>query len=285
MLFDGICFNCAMSAANSFVDGKPCNTLPMSDRGFAYGHGLFETMRLWRGGLPLLDRHLDRLRAGAGVLGIHCDIAAVQVELDDILRQLPADGVLRLTLTAGTAPRGYRYPSAVPARRVVQYYPWLKVSTTRQVVQICEYRLPDNAHLAGIKHLNRLDQVMAAREVVAQRDGLLLDPAGHVIEALSSNIFICHAGRWLTPGLKQSGVAGVMRGVLLSEILPGIGLDCLRCEFDLSVLEEASEVFLCNAVSGIVPVGEAIAVGKWAQGPDFTRIQAALSERYPCFAE
>ncbi|MBV1932311.1 MAG: aminodeoxychorismate lyase [Porticoccaceae bacterium] len=279
-----------------FVDGEPAESIPASDRGFLYGHGLFETMRLWQGNLPLLDLHLDRLESGARTLSIVCDLKAIKHQLDFILPKLPAEGLLKLVLTAGDGLRGYPYHSTnkeVKPRCLIQYFP-LDGGVSEVRLKLCEYRLPDNPRLAGIKHLNRLDQVMAAAELPPNSDGLLLDQTGNVIEALSSNLFVLYQGQWLTPSLQRSGVAGVMRQLLMEQVIPAVGLTPRCQDIDLGILQVAEEVFICNAVRGVSSVMEITGLNQTLFSAVRTPssaltqtalIQAELGKHYPCFGE
>lgn len=279
-----------------FVDGEPDGSVPASDRGLLYGHGLFETMRLWRGELPLLDLHLARLESGARALSIVCDLRALKLQLNCLLPKLPAEGLLKLVLTAGDGLRGYRYDSASresKARCLIQYFA-LDHGSSEVRLKLCEYRLPDNPRLAGIKHLNRLDQVMAAAELPPKSDGLLLDQTGNVIEALSSNLFILYQGQWLTPSLQKSGVAGVMRQLLMDRVMPAVDLTPLCQDIELGMLQGAEEIFICNAVRGISSVTEIRGLAQTlfstagtpsSESTQTALIQAELGKQYPCFGE
>ena len=112
-----------------FIDGKPETAIPASDRGFLYGHGLFETMRLWRGELPLLEIHLTRLIAGAKTLAIKFDQKELRRQLNNALSHFPVQGLVKLVLTAGDSARGYRYDSDAKnskSRCMIQYFEPIK---------------------------------------------------------------------------------------------------------------------------------------------------------------
>ena len=279
-----------MRAVSGFINGVSEASLSPFDRGLSYGHGLFETLRLHQGGLPLWDQHLRRLTAGADKLFIPFDAALLQGFVDQSLAHFPANGIVKITLTAGEGARGYRYQ---PARSnyLVQYFdlPSPPLSSPASVVlQPCVYRLPDNPRLAGIKHLNRLDQVLAASELADACDGLLLDTQDRVIEALGSNLFMLRDGRWLTPDLTRAGVAGVMRGYLQAEVFPGRGVEVVIADITLADVAAAEEVFICNAVMGIRPVHEIRGVAvwdlaNWGVGSQTLALRAELSRQLPCF--
>jgi 4-amino-4-deoxychorismate lyase len=271
-----------MSTVNCFVDGEPGASISSFDRGLSYGHGLFESMRLWQGKLPLLDRHLNRLALGAKILAIEFDRNNFKHELQNMVAAFPADGLVKIILTAADATRGYRYARKVSPRCIVQYFA-ARNDTRLDILQICDYRLPDNPPLAGIKHLNRLDQVMAAAELAPQRDGLLLDQSDKVIESLSGNLFVLFRGHWLTPSLFKAGVAGVMRGLLRDDIFPALAIPLTTGDIDLATLRDADELFISNAVMGIQPIYEVAGLRQWPEAPITAAIQAELIDQYPCF--
>lgn len=274
-----------MVATFSFVDGKPQDFLSLNDRGLNYGHGLFETMRLSGGQLPLWRYHRQRLCSGADSLGIALDSSRLDGYLKQALGAFPAEGTVKLLLSAGVGPRGYRQPNP-SSSYVLQYFPLPPAAESAAIrLQLCQYNLPHNARLAGIKHLNRLDQVLAAAELGVGFDGLLLDVAGNVIEALSSNVFIFDGQHWLTPELSQCGVAGVMRRLLCEEIMPAIGQQVRVQAIDLASLMKASELFVCNSVRGIQAVCELAGLGNWPgeTGSETAKVIGQLAQVYPCF--
>ena len=148
-----------------------------------------------------------------------------------------------------------------------------------------------NTQLAGIKHLNRLEQVLAASERHSSDcdDGLMMNDDGLVIETTRANIFLRGAsGRWITPDLNACGVSGVMRSLLIEEIFPLMGI-CLEIgvigERDL---DEYDELFICNSVRGIVPVVGVRAADNQSTetreiGKVTRELQCMLSNNYPCF--
>jgi len=271
----------------SFVDGKPLAALSLNDRGVNYGHGLFETMRLSAGQLPLWHYHRQRLGIGADALGIALDSSCLDRYLQQALDAFPANGVLKLLLTGGLGPRGYRQQSQASSY-ALQYFPLpAAAEPTALRLQRCDYALPHNLQLAGIKHLNRLDQVLAAAELKDGFEGLLLDVDGNVVEALSSNIFLFDGQDWLTPTLDLCGVAGVMRRLLCEEIIPSLGQRVVVKPFALTSVVNAKEVFVCNAVRGLHPVSELKGLARWtleSSGPQTAKVIAKLAQTYPCFS-
>lgn len=272
----------AMAQPLIFIDGAASDCLTSLDRGFSYGHGVFETMRLYNGQLPLLALHLERLEKGLERLGIKLAASNIKEQLAALLVQMPASGVVKLTVTAGVGPRGYRPPAVASPTVIVHWNPLPSFSASVSLQQ-CRYRLPSNPALAGIKHLNRLDQVLAAMELEGDRQGLLLDQDDNVVEAISHNIFMRFNGGWQTPRLDHCGVAGVMRHYLLDTLFPVEGLAAEESLIPCGRVVEAEEIFICNAVSGITPVTEIAGMRSWQLQSHTAMLQHRLEENMPCF--
>lgn len=259
------------------VDGQVTEMLPADDRGLAYGDGLFETMRAIRGGVPYLDLHLRRLRHGLQVLGIPFpEEAALLQDVQHTARSV-VDGVVKLIITRGSGGRGYQ-PSRDTARRIVMTRElpsdlarWGKDGMR---VVMCATRLAQPAALAGLKHLNRLAQVLASREIDGRADeGLMRDEQGRVIEGTRSNLFVVKNDELFTPPV-DLGVDGVMRRRLI-EIAMGEGIPVH--ERFLSDADLVGELFLVNAVIGVCPVAS-IEDSPRVIGTMTHRLQAAVSE-------
>ncbi|AOU98098.1 aminodeoxychorismate lyase [Acidihalobacter yilgarnensis] len=234
-------------------------TIPATDRGLAYGHGVFETMELRAGHLPHWPRHWQRLVEGCRRLGLPApDRDRLETAL---LTDAPALGrhVLKLVLTAGDGGRGYRAPSKITPRWIVSLHPWPTYPATyaEQGVALrhCRTRLPIDSALAGIKHLNRLHQVLARAEWddEAIAEGLLSDTDGWVVEGTMSNVFWIEGDTLRTPDLSRCGVAGIMRARILDwAAAQGI---VTRIEVLAPArLQSAEGLFVCNSVIGLWPV-------------------------------
>jgi len=185
-------------------------------------------------------------------------IPELATELAELIRTVPR-AIIKLILTRGSGQRGYApSPSAVPTR-ILQRLPWPDIPTTHTLdgvsVRRCQLELAQQPRLAGIKHLNRLEQVLARAEWTDPTiaEGLVGDANGHVIEGTAHNVFIVEAGRLLTPALGQCGVAGVMRQWILDHA-PGWDILVQVGDITWERLYQADEVFLCNSVHGIWPV-------------------------------
>ncbi len=243
-----------------------------ANRGLNYGDGLFETMRVHRGELPLWPRHLARLREGAKRLGIAMpEIPFVEARIADAIAGCEA-GVLKLLLTRGDGGRGYApSPDAQPVW-ALSLHALPAANATGVRLHWCETTLSAQVRLAGIKHCNRLEQVLARIEV--QRagcdEGLLCDAEGRVVSATSANLLALRDGNWLTPPVDACGVAGVLRGWLLEAGLVAVA------RLTRADVESAEALALCNAVRGILPV---------SPHPAVDELQRRLAMAYPMFPE
>ena len=263
------------------VNGEASNAVATTDRGLLYGDGLFETIACVDGKLQLWHLHMQRLQAGCERLGLgDIDTDALRDEclglVDGVVR-----GVLKVIITRGTGGRGYRPPEDVTATRIVQLHDWPMhpESAHAQGIStiICNTRLGQNPSLAGMKHLNRLEQVMARREWndEAIREGLMLDNTGHVIEGTMSNVFLVRKGRLLTPDLTRCGVAGIMRAHVMG-LAAQENMTVDVTAITLAELQLADEVFVCNSLIGIWPVRRVEDIA-FEKGPLTTRLQARLA--------
>jgi len=242
-----------------FVNGRPADQLPVLDRGLRYGDGCFETMAVRDRRIPLWERHYRRLMRGCDRLQIKPDFDREQLERE--LATLIGENdraIVRLTVTRGSGGKGYAYQEQQQPTRILSLLPehdhpsryWDEgVSVT-----ICSTRLGRNPALAGVKHLNRLEQVLARAEWNDEFvEGLMLDELGQVIEGTISNVFIAEKGKVYTPQLDNCGVAGVMRAEVLDR-MNQLGIVANEAVIERDRLLGADEIFLTNAVIGIWPV-------------------------------
>ncbi|UPG88597.1 aminodeoxychorismate lyase [Luteibacter aegosomaticola] len=254
------------------VNFSDTSAVSAADRGFTYGDGLFETLRVVEGRAPLWPRHAARLAHGCERLRLPPpDLAAIHTEIARLCHGLP-DAVVRLTLSRGVGERGYALPLEPRPTLVVAASPLALDSGAAHdgiAVRLCDIRLACQPILAGLKHLNRLEQVLARAEWTdpAIGEGLLCDPEGEVVCATAANLFAVLDGELVTPPVDQCGVAGVAR----AEILALRAVTVAR--LSLPRLLEASEVFLTSAVRGILPV-RALGARTWQPGPVARALQA-----------
>ena len=260
-------------SARLLVDGVANASVAALDRGLLYGDGLFETVLFIDGRAPLWARHLARLADGCARLALPMpDPALLAAEAARVI-DARARAVLRITLTRGVGARGYALPEPAQATRIVAAFAAPAVAAHWYAagirVRFCSMRLALQPRLAGIKHLNRLEQVLARAEWndPAIAEGLMLDTEGRVIAATAANLFAVIDGRLCTPRLDRCGIAGVARAEVMAQV-PTSELDLLP-----AALERASEVFLTSAVRGVLAVS-AIADRAFAIGPVTRALQA-----------
>ena len=255
------------------------DAVPADDRGLAYGDGLFETMRVHRGAIPWWSEHWSRLSLGADRLGIPLpEEARVREEVASLFADF-GDGVLKLLVTRGAGERGYA-PPAEPVPTWIVSRHGLPTRPGRGLrLHVCATRLASQPALAGIKHCNRLEQVLARAEAerAGADEGLLLDFAGNAVGATAANLFAFSNGRWITPAIVACGIAGVCRAKLLSS------LDAVERMPMLAEVEAADAVFLCNAVRGILPVAR-LGMREWSPHPAVAAARDMLSRLHPSFA-
>jgi 4-amino-4-deoxychorismate lyase len=269
----------------SWVDGQSAESLSVKDRGLAYGDGLFATVGV-RNGLPqLLERQLARLDLGCRRLALPCEQSLLRNELLAFAEQM-GEGVLKLIITRGDGQRGYALPQPMQSRRILQAAPLPNYPAANAVqgVQLfpCVTRLAEQPLLAGIKHLNRLEQVLARAEWQSSdyAEGLMRDATGRVVEGVYSNLFIVRAGQLLTPALTRCGVAGVMRAELLAQAATR-GIAVVERDISYAELLAADEVLLCNSLYGVWPV-RALAGHDWPVGPLTRKLQAIADDLLGC---
>lgn len=242
----------------ALVNGRT-GDVDAADRGLAYGDGVFETMAARDGRIRWLEHHLDRLADGCRRLRIPApDRALLSAEALDAAAG--TRHVVKLIVTRGTGARGYAPPATPQPTRIVTYSPWPdypSANYTRGIrLRTLNLRLGENPALAGVKHLCRLEQVLARMELGSSADeGLLLDRSGFVVGGTGSNVFCVHGTTLATPALERSGVKGVMRRVIIATA-PALGLRVNECDFTPDELKDADEVFVSNALFGVWPVTE-----------------------------
>ncbi|WP_280552444.1 aminodeoxychorismate lyase [Halomonas sp. 25-S5] len=249
---------------------------PLDDRGVAYGDGLFETVLVRDGAPRLWEAHLARLARGCQVLGL--PMPAEHRLAAPLIDAPPGLAVLKLMLTRGSGGRGYASPAAPAPRLRWQLSPFVPDTARWKAgvrVRHCRLRLGIQPVLAGLKHLNRLENVLARGEWADAdiAEGLLCDSEDRLVEATCMNLFWQREGRLETPRLDRCGVAGTLRAVLL-ERLPIAEVDAAP-----GVLASAEAVWLGNSVQGLWPVARLDGAGgeapqRWTIGAVHRRLQA-----------
>jgi 4-amino-4-deoxychorismate lyase len=265
-----------------FADGQRISSIAADDRAAQYGDGLFETIAI-RDGVPRLwDAHVARLQTGCARLGMICPaVAWLRAQLAAAIAQATEASAMmtaKLVITAGPGPRGYRRsPDSRAIVRIGIFASSLPPAERYREgvdVRLCATRLAVQPQLAGIKSLNRLEQVLARSEWHDTRvfEGLLLDTGGRLICGTMSNVFIAAQSVLMTPAITRCGVSGIMRGHVIS-LLQAAGIACDVRDLQTDALHAADEVFLTNSQFGVVPVRRCASHG-WPVGAITRRAQA-----------
>ncbi|HEX2494650.1 MAG TPA: aminodeoxychorismate lyase [Steroidobacter sp.] len=259
---------------NGAAPADPDSAIAVDERGLHYGDGLFETALLCDGRVRFLEDHLARLNSSCERLGIPAP--SRQALLSDIERVTGSErrAVLKIIITRGVG-RGYRPASTARPTRIVALYAAPEAIKRDIAVQWCATPLGRNARLAGMKHLNRLEQVLAQAELQDGVDeGLMLDTEGELVCATSGNVFILRDGALITPDLRFCGVLGIMRRRVL-RLAEQLGVAATEEPLWPHDLDAASEVFVTNAVRGVQSV-VSLDGRRWADAPMAQRLREAL---------
>ncbi|WP_317931895.1 aminodeoxychorismate lyase [Halioxenophilus sp. WMMB6] len=251
-----------------WLNGQAIAAENFNNRAFNYGDGLFETIAVTGGKPRLLALHKERLLADCSKLGIVLAEPAFSRELSSVLTQIeqftaqpgkPSDGVFKIVVVRKGLARGYATPGNLPPDCYYCWYPGSNPQFVEQSpgqVQLCKLRLARQPQLAGIKHLSRLEQVLARRELggTVADEGLLTDQQGLLIEGIATNLFLARNGDLLTPNLTNAGVAGVMRRHIIETVAPALGINTRVQPIPLDTLYSADELLLCNSLIGVLPI-------------------------------
>jgi 4-amino-4-deoxychorismate lyase len=265
----------------ALVNGHPVSdgtgAIDVRDRGLSYGDGVFETMALQNGRVRFLDAHLQRLATGCSRLGIKPPADSILRAEIAAIANSQQDGVVKIIVTRGAGGRGYRPTEGAAATRILTLHDAPRQTGEDIAVRWCDMRLSRNPALAGIKHLNRLEQVMAQSEWRDERigEGLMLDYEGELVCGTQSNVFLVRNGELATPDLRYCGVHGIMRAAVITtarELKIPVHEEPLWPDD----LDSATEVFVTNAVRGVRSV-VALDERSWSPGSVARSIRDALA--------
>jgi 4-amino-4-deoxychorismate lyase len=245
-----------------FRDERPCSTIAVDDRAVQYGDGLFETVAIRDGEPRLWDYHVERLQTSAARLGL--DVpgdSRLRSALDAALGQAQADDtrcIAKIVFTAGQGPRGYRRADSARTTILVGVADAITLPETcyRDGVdlRLCNTRLAVQPQLAGMKTLNRMEQVLARNEWSGESDfeGLTLDTDDRLICGTMSNVFLITGQRLVTPAITRCGVSGVMRRHVLT-LLDNAGIECSVRDVGVEELWSSDGVLISNSQFGVMP--------------------------------
>ena len=245
---------------NYLINGSFDHIISPFDRGFAYGDGVFRTMKMVDGLPESWPQHYQKLVADCAAINIVCPSAELLMsDLQQLFSSVNMSenqlAVAKIIITRGEGNRGYTPPAITAPMRVVTKSDMPTYSEQRYSegvnLTVCETRLAPQPKLAGIKSLNRLENVLARMEwqepTIA--DGILLDNEGNVIECTAANIFARFGTTLITPSLTQCGIAGITRQRII-ELAPTLSLKTSIKAIDLPTLLAADEVIICNSLYG-----------------------------------
>lgn len=264
------------------LNGESKHAIDIADRGFQYGDGLFETIEVLNGIPVFLSQHLHRLFQGCHRLLIPAPDKEMLIKEAFLLAHESPRAVLKLIITRGCGGRGYRQPETIIATRLFSLHPFPDYSDSYQQQGIsakyCHHRLGINPGLAGIKHMNRLEQIIARAEwnSPAIQEGLMMDVNGNVIEGTMSNVFLVKENSLYTPCVKQCGVEGVIRNIVIL-IAKKNKMHVVEKNINKEELYAADELFLTNSIIGIWPIKQ-LEMQRYKKGSLTTRLQSLLLE-------
>ncbi|MDJ0878401.1 MAG: aminodeoxychorismate lyase [Halieaceae bacterium] len=241
-----------------WVNGTLDAGVAVNDRGFSFGDSVFETFRIQNGRAHLWQLHALRLRGGLDLLHISCAPARIDEQLQQGFDWLQGRGIdsasARLTVSRGPAERGYRgaVGPATVALQLNEALPWRAALPPLQLV-VCETRLGSQPLLAGIKHGNRLEQVLGAREVERRQadEGLMCNSRGELVCAVSANLFVVRGDRLLTPPIEDCGIAGTVRQLIIDTLAAQAGIEVAVGPLLPGDLASADELLLTSSLQGI----------------------------------
>jgi 4-amino-4-deoxychorismate lyase len=264
------------------VNGAVSDTVPVIDRGFAYGDGVFRTLQV-RSGRPLAWRYqFRRLQHDCSAIGIACPSEAVL--RNEIARVAEHERIcaVKIMVTRGPGQRGYAVPRESQPARIVMSTPLPTYPTswseTGIRARICSLRLGFQPALAGIKHLNRLENVLARQEWQDPdiAEGLLLDAESNVIGGTMTNVFMVRNDALLTPDLRRCGVSGATRDRIF-DCAAAHGIACTVSDVPLNEALQADELIVANSLIGVWQVRE-LNDREWAPGTMTRTIRRWLDE-------
>ena len=264
------------------LNGTPDQRVSPFDRAVHFGDGLFETIACRRGRPRFLSLHLERLLLGCNRLGIDPgNRDEIGAEICALAREVE-NAIVKVILTRGTAlARGYGVTGREKATRITFRYAWPPETPTESQdgirARTAKLRLGENPALAGLKHCNRLEQILARQEWADPgiAESLLYSSSGSLVSGTMSNVFMVEGSVLRTPRLDLCGVAGVMRRVVLREA-GRAGIPVQEDVLGVEDVQKATELFVTNARIGLWPLRELDGRGL-QPGPVTRRLQQLMA--------
>jgi len=250
---------------NSLINGVVTDYLSSQDRAIHYGDGLFETILCHKNNLYYWPQHYLRLKQSAEKINMSCpDESILLSDITKLLSDNESDKTyaIKIILTRGLSQRGYEFNKKTTVNRLVfistiekDYSSLLALNLLSGDLSICKQQVSINENLAGLKHLNRLDNVLARNEsaIIDNKkviDGLMLNANKHVIEGAMSNVFMVKDKQLYTPKLNQSGVYGVMREVII-DIAKTNKIEVIEKHLFVDDVNNMDELFITNSLIGM----------------------------------
>ena len=243
-----------------WINGIVSEKIAVQDRGLHYGDGVWETIAIQQGQAEFLHEHLQRLFFGCQQLGIELPKSIqLREEIKIALQAIEqTQGILKIIITRGQGGRGYNPIGASQPCRILSTHPWpddqKKFYKHGINLTLCKTRLAYSPKLAGFKHLNRLEQVLARAEWQAQfQEGLMMDYQDHIVEGVMTNVFIIKNETIITPPLEYCGIAGIMRAELM-RLAEEDGISVKVSQLNIDDIYQADGLFLSNSILGLWPV-------------------------------
>lgn len=273
-----------MKAPAALLNGVCAQSADPSDRGLHYGDGVFRTVRVVAGQPRGWAAHRQRLLADCAHMGLpEPDMGVIACEAGRLFAD-GGDGALKILITRGGG-RGYAPPQKPGANRWLFRYPlpvWPReYSQTGVAIDVCTTPIGTSPALAGVKHCNRLEQVLARHECIENGwpEALMRTVDGRVICGTMSNLFVVRGQDLITPEIIDAGVAGATRQRVMAACRAS-GQLCRQQKLDLAAARAADEIFLCNSLMEIWPV-RAIGRQRYPVGAITRRCQEQLADE-PC---
>lgn len=244
--------------ARALLNGEPAPRSVFSDRACHFGDGLFETLAVREGRPCLWQLHWERLCFGCQRLGLPAPPReATEREVLSLCKD-HRRGILKIIVSAGAVGTGYAREAKIDVSRWIRITRWPDLhpwsTETPLSANLCQLRLASQPQLAGVKHLNRLEQVLARSELPDRVDeGIVCDAQGRPIEGISSNLLVRIGDDWVTPPIVDCGVMGTVRRQII-ERGRACGIEVTETPLDLAALQDADAVYLTNALLGIRPL-------------------------------